>query len=226
MSVMDAGVTSPSPGTPFAEFEVDCALVAKLIADQHPDLAHLPLQAIDAGWDNAMFRLGDHLAVRLPRRAVAAMLIVHEQLWLPRLADYISLPVPNLYRVGAPALGYPWHWSVVQWLPGVTADECEPRASEAKRWGSFLRSLHGPAPNDAPTNAVRGVPLHERASTIEARIQRLTATTNSITERVRQIWDDALCAPDRCSADMAAWRPSPTECVGRDRDDYRRYRLG
>lgn len=195
MTVMNAGLTSPSHGTPSAEFEIDCALVAKLIADQHPDLAQLPLQAIDAGWDNAMFRLGDHLAVRLPRRAVAATLIVHEQLWLPRLADHISLPVPNLHRVGAPALGYPWHWSVVQWLPGATADECEPRPSEAKRWGSFLRSLHAPAPSDAPTNPLRGVPLHQRATALEARIQRLRATTNSITRQVQQIWDDALRAP-------------------------------
>jgi aminoglycoside phosphotransferase (APT) family kinase protein len=192
---MDAEETSTNLGTPSAEFEIDSGLVATLIADQHPDLAHLPLQAIDAGWDNAMFRLGDHLAVRLPRRAAAANLIIHEQLWLPRLADHISLPVPNLHRVGAPALGYPWHWSIVEWLPGETADDCAPRPSEAKRWGSFLRSLHAPASSDAPTNAVRGGPLHQRAPAIEARIQRLNNTTNSISKQVRQIWNEALSVP-------------------------------
>jgi aminoglycoside phosphotransferase (APT) family kinase protein len=109
---------SSSHGTPAAEFEIDGVIVAKLVADQHPDLVHLPLRAIDAGWDNAMFRLGDHLAVRLPRRAAAAELIVHEQLWLPSLADRLSMPVPKLCRIGMPAFGYPWHWSVVRWLPG------------------------------------------------------------------------------------------------------------
>lgn len=57
---MDAEA-SPSHGTPVAEYEIECAFVAKVVADQHPDLVHLPLRPIDAGWDNAMFRLGDHL---------------------------------------------------------------------------------------------------------------------------------------------------------------------
>src|SRR5262245_14954984 len=100
---MDAE-TSRSHGTPVAEFEIDCGFVAKLIADQHPDLAHLPLSSIDSGWDNAMFRLGNQLAVRLPRRAAAADLIVHEQLWLPCLANRLLLPVPAVYRIGTPAL--------------------------------------------------------------------------------------------------------------------------
>ncbi len=75
--------------------------MAGLLADQHPDLAHMPLRAIEAGWDNAMFRLGDHLAVRLPRRAAAAALIDHEQTWLPRLAAQLLLQAPVPYRTGA-----------------------------------------------------------------------------------------------------------------------------
>jgi len=192
---MDAGGTSPSHGTPIAEFEIECAFVIKLVADQHPDLAHLPLRTVDAGWDNAMFRLGDHLAVRLPRRAAAANLIVHEQLWLPNLADCLSLPVPTLYRLGTPAYDYPWQWSIVRWLPGEAADQSEPNCSEAKRLGAFLRSLHVPAPADAPANLVRGVPLRQRAPAVEARMQRLAATTSSITEQVRGIWHEALHAP-------------------------------
>src|SRR6476469_8461913 len=100
---MDAGQASPSIGTPVAECAIDSAFVSGLLADQHPDLAHLPLRLVDAGWDNAMFRLGDHLAVRLPRRAAAATLIVHEQTWLPRLADQLALPAPAPYPIGNPA---------------------------------------------------------------------------------------------------------------------------
>jgi aminoglycoside phosphotransferase (APT) family kinase protein len=192
---MTAGGASPSHGTPVAEYQIECALVAKLVADQHPDLAHLPLRAIDAGWDNAMFRLGDHLAVRLPRRAAAANLIVHEQRWLPSLAERLSLPVPTLYRFGMPAYDYPWQWSIVRWLPGEAADQSEPRSSEAKRWGAFLRSLHVPAPADAPANPVRGVPLRQRDPAVEARMRRLNVTTSSFTEQIRHIWHAALDAP-------------------------------
>ena len=73
----DAG-TPLSMGTPIAEFAIDEVFVSRLLADQHADLAHLPLRLVEAGWDNAMFRLGDHLAARLPRRAAAAALRGHE----------------------------------------------------------------------------------------------------------------------------------------------------
>src|SRR5215510_12607026 len=112
-TIMDVRGASPSIGTPVAEFEIDRAFVAGLLADQHPDLAHMPLRVVDGGWDNVMFRLGDHLSVRLPRRTAAAALIAHEQTWLPRLAAQLALPVPVPYRLGTPARGYPWRWSVL-----------------------------------------------------------------------------------------------------------------
>lgn len=192
---MDARKVTSSTGTPPAEFEIDAALVAGLLADQHADLARLPLRAIDAGWDNAMFRLGDRLAVRLPRRAVAAALIAHEQSWLANLADRLALPIPVPYRVGAPARGYPWRWSVVPWLSGTPADQHEPHASQAGSFAAFLRSLHVPAPAGAPANAMRGVPLSQRAAGIEERMRRLERGTGLITPRIWRVWDEALSAP-------------------------------
>ncbi len=186
---------SPSIGTPAAEFAIDDALVSGLLADQHPDLARLPLRAVGEGWDNATYRLGDHLAVRLPRRAAAASLIAHEQTWLPRLADQLALPVPTPYRIGAPGLGYPWRWSVLPWLNGTPADQSEPSLSQARAFAAFLRSLHVPAPADAPTNPVRGVPLEQRARAVEERIHRLAGRTSLITPRITEIWDAALNAP-------------------------------
>lgn len=182
-------------GTPPAEFDLDGAFVARLLAEQHPDLADLPLQPIDAGWDNAMFRLGDSLAVRLPRRAAAAPLIVHEQRWLPRLADRLSLPVPTPYRVGTPALGYPWSWSVVPWLPGRAADHQPPHPAQAPAFATFLRSLHVAAPGDAPANPVRGGPLSARAAGVEERMHRLASKTELITPPLKRIWDAAVSAP-------------------------------
>jgi aminoglycoside phosphotransferase (APT) family kinase protein len=192
---MNSGAPQLQIGTPAAEFAIDSALVVELLAEQHPDLAHLPLRAIDAGWDNALFRLGDQLAVRLPRRAIAAPLIVHEQTWLPHLAKQLALPIPAPIRIGAPARGYPWHWSVVPWLPGEAADQHAPVAAQAHLFASFLRSLHTPAPADAPANPVRGGPLHERAPFAEARMQRLSGATSLITSHLRQIWQAALGAP-------------------------------
>jgi aminoglycoside phosphotransferase (APT) family kinase protein len=182
-----------SIGTPISELEIDAPLVYNLLKEQHPDLAHLPLYLVDAGWDNAMFRLGDRWAIRLPRRKVAVALIQNEQAWLPQLPK-LPIPVPVPYRLGKPSQGYPWQWSILPWLPGVTADQQEPHANQAPRFAAFLRSLHIPAPPNAPSNPVRGVPLHHRAVSVEERMQRLGQKTNLITSEIKSIWNQALNA--------------------------------
>ncbi|MBD2504488.1 aminoglycoside phosphotransferase family protein [Anabaena azotica FACHB-119] len=182
-------------GTPVAEVAIDTNLVYSLLSAQHPDLMHLPLHLVDTGWDNVMFRLGDRLSVRLPRRQIAATLIENEQTWLPVLAKQLTLPVPAPYRIGLPTQDYPWRWSVLPWLTGVTADQQEPHANQVKLFAAFLRSLHTPAPTNAPKNAGRGVPLQQRAASIEERMQRLQSKTHIITHKLRDIWNMALNAP-------------------------------
>lgn len=181
--------------TPAAEVAVDAELVRRLLAEQHPDLAALPLAPVDAGWDNAMFRLGPDLAVRLPRRAVAALPIRHEQRWLSRLAPTLPLAVPAPVRVGRPGPGYPWHWSVVPWLAGTPADLDAPAASQAAPLAGFLRALHVQPADTAPANAFRGVPLAARAAVVEARLARLGATTSVVKQEVLAAWAQGLTAP-------------------------------
>jgi aminoglycoside phosphotransferase (APT) family kinase protein len=186
---------SSSIGTPVSDIEIDTTLVYNLLEEQHPDLAHLPIHLVDAGWDNTMFRLGDQLSVRLPRRKAAAALIENEQTWLPLLAERLPIPVPTPYRLGKPTQGYPWRWSVLPWLPGIAADQEEPHPNQVKLFTSFLRSLHMPAPFNAPLNAVRGVPLIQRAASVEERMQRLETKTNLINQKIRNTWNMALNAP-------------------------------
>jgi aminoglycoside phosphotransferase (APT) family kinase protein len=184
-----------STGTPDAEFNLTPEFATELLATQHPDLAGLPLVPVESGWDNAIFRLGDELALRLPRRAAAAPLIVHEQTWLPMLAERLPIPAPVPIRVGTPGAGYPWHWSVVRWLHGTPADEHELGTTSAAQMGAFLRELHLPAPAHAPRNPVRGVPLVERADAVAPRMQRLAHSTDAITPRIVEVWQAALQAP-------------------------------
>lgn len=180
---------------PAAEVAIPASLVRRLIAAQQPDLARLPVAVLANGWDNVMCRLGDELAVRLPRRQLAASLVEHEQRWLPALAPLLPLPVPAPLRTGAPAFGYPWAWSIVPFLPGKVAADHPPAdtAAAAAAVGGFLGALHAPAPADAPVNPVRGVPLIARqktfgqnAATLGDRIDR---------DAVGRIWADALAAP-------------------------------
>jgi len=185
---------NPPPGRPAAEFPIDEALVRALLEAQHPDLAGLPLRRAGEGWDNATFRLGDKLAVRLPRRAAAAELVEHEQRWLPLLAERLPLSIPVPVRAGQPGSGYPWRWSVVPWLAGQPAGAEPPPVAEAAVLGTFLHALHVDAPTDAPANPYRGVPLSRRAASVRARMARL-GELGDAAAAVTAAFDEALATP-------------------------------
>ena len=174
---------------PSAETHIDEALVRALLHHQHPDLASLRLTPVGEGWDNAVFRLGDDLAVRMPRRAATAALIEHEQEWLPRLAVRLSLPVPTRVRVGRPGCGFPWPWSIVRWFPGQTAIVSPPEDLRpvAVALGRFLRTLHQPAPPEAPHNPWRSIPLDARTQRLHEHLDQLHGVVNR--ERVLALWD-------------------------------------
>ena len=191
---------------PAAELDVDVPLTRALLAEQHPDLADRPLEVVAHGWDNVMVRLGDDLVVRLPRRALAAPLVEHEQRALPALAGRLRAAVPDVVvpvpvRLGRPsaALGYPWPWHVVPWAGGVSAEATEvaARTSWAPTLGRLLAAVHTPAPADAPPNPVRGVPLHERVEATDPAVldERLAAAPAATRAAARRLWDRALAAP-------------------------------
>ena len=182
--------------TPDAEVELDEGGVRLLLQDQHPDLADQNLVLFDTGWDNFTFRLGEGLAVRLPRRAAAADLILNEQQWLPRLASRLPISIPAPLRVGVPSAEYPWHWSVLPWIRGRAADEDEPASDQAIPLAAFLRALHQPAPEDAPKNPFRGCPLAKRAASIEERLTRLREKTDLIGVEIEEAWQSALLATE------------------------------
>jgi aminoglycoside phosphotransferase (APT) family kinase protein len=185
----------PAVNQPTAEVDVDDVLVQRLLAEQHPDLADLDLVLVASGWDNVMFRLGNDLAVRLPRRTVAATLIEHEQRWLPELAPLLPVPIPAPVRVGVPGAGYPWRWTVCQWLPGrmaATAHHLD-GAGLVDDLAGFLDALHRPAPHDAPPNPVRGVPLRDRDESMRARAAQVAELIDS--DAVLGMWESALALP-------------------------------
>ncbi|WP_418276708.1 aminoglycoside phosphotransferase family protein [Isoptericola jiangsuensis] len=179
-----------------AEIEIDVALVRALLAEQHPDLAGLPLRVVAQGWDNVMARLGDDLVVRVPRRALAAPLVEHEQRWLPQLAPGLPVAVPVPVRVGvpSPALGYPWSWSVVPWFDGVRAADVPlaRRRALASPLAGVLRALHTPAPAGFPVNPVRGVPLATRDAAVR---DRLASGVVPEATAVEALWDRVVAAP-------------------------------
>lgn len=158
-------------GAPPADIDVTPDLVHKLLSEQHPEFAHLPLTEVAAGWDNIMFRLGPDLAIRIPRRQYFAHSIQKEQEFLPKLT--LTLPTPIPVKNGHASNTFPYAWSIVPWLPGEPADLAPPHMSQAKILAHFLQSLHQPAPPNAPASPFRGVPIAERSDYIHENISKI-----------------------------------------------------
>jgi aminoglycoside phosphotransferase (APT) family kinase protein len=160
---------------PTAEVDVSEDLVRRLLAAQHPDLVDRRLRLVANGWDNAIFRLGDDLAVRLSRRQLGADLVANEHRWLPELAARLPMPIAAPVRTGRPTEEYPWAWSVCSWFDGeVAADAAlSAPALEAQRLGAFVRALHTEAPPEAPDNPWRGQPIADLRPRIDENVDRL-----------------------------------------------------
>lgn len=172
-------------------------LVRALLKQQYPDLADLEIRDVVGGWGNQQFRLGEDLAVRMPRAQGAPHLLRLEQRWLPELAERLPLPVPTPVRVGEPSELFEHTWTVVRWVEGEPADR-EPItcAESAEVLAGFLAALHHQAPADAPTSPGRRVAGAER---IERWLAELDDRHSA--EAAREIWLTAIAAP--------MWRTAP-----------------
>ena len=133
--------------------QIDAPLVARLIADQFPDWADLPVRPVkNSGHDNGTFHLGDEMSVRLPSAQRYAAHTTTEHVWLPKLAPHLPLPIPIPLASGEPAHGYPWHWTINRWLAGENAaiGRIDDPSQFAKDLAHFLNALQTIEAKDAP----------------------------------------------------------------------------
>jgi aminoglycoside phosphotransferase (APT) family kinase protein len=188
------------------EVETDVALVRRLLAAQFPQWADLPIAPVPFwGTDNAMYRLGDDLAVRLPRFRWTVGRVAKEQRWLPVLAPHLPLAIPVSLARGSPAEGYPWRWSVCRWLEGenATVAAFDDRCAAARDLARFLAALRRIDATGGPPagsqNFYRGVPLAKRDPTTCATIAALHGRLD--VAAVTAAWESALQVP--------AWHGAP-----------------
>ena len=178
--------------------EIDATLVGRLIRRQFPHWSGLPIAAAEPnGWDNRTFRLGPELlVVRLPSADRYAAQVRKEHRWLPVLAPHLPLPIPFPVAMGEPDEGYPWNWSVYQWLGGTPASaarivDLSEFAVVLARFLACLQKIdpsEGPPPG--PHNFFRGGPLE----IYDAETRKAIATVQRMinTELATEVWETAL----------------------------------
>ncbi|MEU1493951.1 aminoglycoside phosphotransferase family protein [Streptomyces sp. NPDC005776] len=177
------------------EPEIDDALVHRLIAAQFPHWSGLPTERVGvAGTSNVMFRLGENLVVRLPRTAGSADDTVKEHHWLPRLAPSLPVAVPVPLGAGVPGEGYPWPWSVYEWIDGncPKAGDTAEAAPLARDLARFTTALHRVDPTGGPPS-YRSETLAARDPAVRAALADLHADID--TPAATEVWEAALRAP-------------------------------
>jgi aminoglycoside phosphotransferase (APT) family kinase protein len=172
-----------------------------LLAAAFPDWATLPLARVEPdGTDNAIFRLGEDMVVRLPRIHWATEQPVTEQEWLPRLAPFLPLEIPTPLALGPPAESYPCHWSVCRWLEGemATPERLDDPTRTADDLVGFLTALESIDPSEGPPPDGRGGPLAPRDVATRRAIGSLGDRVDAAA--ITSAWEVALAVPDRHDA--------------------------
>ncbi len=185
---------------PPADVDITPTLIHDLLSDQHPDLAGLPLGSRHVSWDNVTTRLGDHLAVRMPRIIAAVPLLEREITWLPIVSTGWTFDAPVPVVTGSPGHGYPWRWSVVPWFEGSDAMETRLTGAGVAEFGRALRQVHITAPEGSPHTPYRTTPLREREGEALDRIDAIDAKAGPLdlewaSDAARKLWAEASALP-------------------------------
>ncbi len=180
------------------EVSTDVLLVRRLLSSQFPQWANLAIKPVgSAGTDNAIFRLGNDMSVRLPRIDWARGQVDKEHEWIPRLAPHLPLPIPIPLAKGQPDQGYPYNWSVYQWLEGDNAsidqivDPCQ-TATELAQFITALQQIDTIGGPLAEEHNLRGVPLKNRDRITRESIANLKGMID--TNAALAVWEEALKA--------------------------------
>jgi aminoglycoside phosphotransferase (APT) family kinase protein len=178
------------------EVHIDAALVRRLVAEQFPALAGLPICEVQStGTVNAIYRIGDDVCARFPRVAAWEASLQREARWLPWLSRRLSLPIPEPMGEGCSSTSYPLAWALYRWLDGerYSDENIDDEAVAARDLADFVLEMRRLDPSRAPAAGRR--PLRQ-----------LDASTRAAIAATRGLIDaEAALAVWVASVDGPAW---------------------
>ncbi len=178
------------------EVNTERSVVQDLLKQQFPKWAQLALKRVQStGTDNAIYRLGADMAIRLPRIDWAIAQVEKEHTWLPKLAPQLPLSIPTPIEMGMPNEHYPYKWSIYEWLEGenLNFQDLKSANQTAEELAAFLLALQAINTQDAPPAAQhnqRGLPLTNRDTITRTAITELNTMLDA--DLALNIWEEAL----------------------------------
>ena len=188
------------------EVDINAALVQQLLHQQAPAWAHQSLTLVDsAGTDHVLYMLGADTVVRLPRIDWADDQAARESAWLPIIAPFLPVAVPQPVFLGAPTNAYPWHWSIYRWLPGVDALASPPMDewAAAHTLASIVAGMRRVPPTGGMRRGSRGGTLQSRHDDTCAALHALTPLGLIDTSHAALLWQRWVAEP--VTNDAAVW---------------------
>lgn len=158
------------------ERDIDDTLVRRLVDEQFPEWRGLPLVRVGDGTVNAIYRLGDGLSVRLPRRASVDD---GEERILRRLDGRLPVEIPRFVARGD-------SFVVHTWLDG-DLPETPLDVEEVASLVLALRRVDADGPEPA---GGRGQPLSLRDPYVRDALERVEAPG------ALELWEEAMRAPE------------------------------
>lgn len=190
------------------EVDIDESLIRRLVARQFPQWRDLPLSRVrSVSTDNALYRLGGDMVVRLPRLPRGINALKREQRCLPELSPHLPVPVPEPLGAGVPDEGFPFPWAVYRWMEGETVADARDvdLMDVATNLGRFVAAMQridtsgAPAPA-APWRSPGQSP--EIDAEVRMRIRELSARGALDAGLVTAVWEKVSATP--------AWDGPPT----------------
>jgi aminoglycoside phosphotransferase (APT) family kinase protein len=177
------------------EVHTDAGLVRRLLTAQFPHWSDLPIERVASfGTDNALYRVGSELVVRLPRIDWAIRDIEKDGKWLEQLRPLLPVELPELLATGTPGEGYPWTWGIYRWLEGenpVVGAIAQPDEL-ARDVGRFVAAVRGLRLSETRPGSRAGS-LSERAQETRRAIAEVAGEFDPAA--VTTAWEAALRAP-------------------------------
>jgi aminoglycoside phosphotransferase (APT) family kinase protein len=122
--------------------------------------------------------------------------VEREQQWLPVLGPQLPLAVPMPLGNGVPGAGYPWRWTICNWLDGELAalTPVDDAGQTAISLARFVAALQKIDPAGGPASEFRGTSLAGRD-----RVARTAATISQADQfdigPVLAVWERAVAGP-------------------------------